>query len=632
MPDRHNRQAAANGDPGTGLLRWALVFLRPYRGRIPWMVGLLLFDVALGALQPWPLKIVIDYVLDPKHPPLPGAAGRWLVAASGGNLVTLLIVFVVAGVVLQLLGQFVSAWNTQLQVDTGHRMVYDLRARLLEHLESLGLRHHLTTSVGDAVYRVDVDAWAIENLVMSAVFPLATSVTTLLVMFVILLNLDVAVACLSLTIVPFLYLCLRYYTTTLVEREERTKSLEVTLIERLHETFSAIRLIKSFAREQAELKRYVDAGQRAMQARIAVTWQQSMFSVAVTAVTILGTALILIVGGIRVMQGRMTVGSIMVVTGYLAAVYGPLSAIAHTMGQVQGAVAGARRVRTILAMTPEDADPPGAVDATAIRGTVAFEDVSFSYGDKHAVLQGISFEAKPGQMIALVGLTGAGKTTLASLIPRFFEATSGRVLIDGRDVREYRIRSLREKIALVPQDALLLSGTIASNLRYGRLDATDEEVEAAARAAHAHDFIARLSKQYDTDIAEAGAGLSGGERQRLSVARAILKNAPILILDEPTSSLDAISEEIVFAALRRLRAGRTTIVIAHRLSTIRDADCILVLDGGRIAARGRHDELLATNQLYRRMCARLSVGRSLDEPESVDELIQAATAPGTSRS
>ena len=332
------------------------------------------------------------------------------------------------------------------------------------------------------------------------------------------------------------------------------------------------------------------------------------------------------------MQGRMTVGSIMVVTGYLAAVYGPLSAIAHTMGQVQGAVAGARRVRTILAMTPEDADPPGAVDATAIRGTVAFEDVSFSYGDKHAVLQGISFEAKPGQMIALVGLTGAGKTTLASLIPRFFEATSGRVLIDGRDVREYRIRSLREKIALVPQDALLLSGTIASNLRYGRLDATDEEVEAAARAAHAHDFIARLPKQYDTDIAEAGAGLSGGERQRLSVARAILKNAPILILDEPTSSLDAISEEIVFAALRRLRAGRTTIVIAHRLSTIRDADCILVLDGGRIAARGRHDELLATNQLYRRMCARLSVGRSLDEPESVDELIQAATAPGTSRS
>ena len=198
------------------------------------------------------------------------------------------------------------------------------------------------------------------------------------------------------------------------------------------------------------------------------------------------------------------------------------------------------------------------------------------------------------------------------------------MLIDGVDVRRYRLRSLRDKIAIVLQDPVLFTGSIADNLRYGKLDATDQEVEQAARAAHAHDFIARLPRQYDTPVAEAGGGLSGGERQRLSVARAILKNAPILILDEPTSSLDAISEEIVFAALRRLRAGRTTIVIAHRLSTVRDADRILVLDGGQIAAQGRHDELLKTSQLYRRMCARLSVGRSLDEPESVDELIEAA--------
>jgi ABC-type multidrug transport system fused ATPase/permease subunit len=240
------------------------------------------------------------------------------------------------------------------------------------------------------------------------------------------------------------------------------------------------------------------------------------------------------------------------------------------------------------------------------------------------VLHDITFEAKPGQMIAVVGLTGAGKTTLVSLIPRFYNTSTGRVLVDGIDVRQYRIRSLREKIAIVPQDAVLFSGTIADNLRYGKLDATREEIEAAARAAHAHDFVSRLPKGYDTPIAEAGGGLSGGERQRLSVARAVLKDAPILILDEPTSSLDAISEEIVFAALKRLRAGRTTIVIAHRLSTVRDADAILVLDGGRISALGRHDELLQSSQLYRRMCARLSVGKSLDDPETVDELIQAA--------
>jgi ABC-type multidrug transport system fused ATPase/permease subunit len=326
----------------------------------------------------------------------------------------------------------------------------------------------------------------------------------------------------------------------------------------------------------------------------------------------------------HVLSGRMTVGDLYIVITYLAAVYGPLSSIAHTTGQLQGAVAGARRVRAIFALTTETVDPPDGVDARTVQGDVRFEHVGFAYPDGTQVLQDISFDASPGQMVALVGLTGAGKTTLVSLIPRFYAPTTGRVLVDGVDIRQYRLKSLRERIAIVLQDPILLSGTIADNLRYGRLDATDAEIEAAARAAHAHEFIARLPKKYDTEVAEAGGGLSGGERQRLSVARAILKDAPILILDEPTSSLDAISEEIVFSALRRLRAGRTTIVIAHRLSTVRDADCILVLDGGRIVAQGRHDELLKSNQLYRRMCARLSVGKSLDEPETVDELIQAA--------
>jgi ABC-type multidrug transport system fused ATPase/permease subunit len=311
------------------------------------------------------------------------------------------------------------------------------------------------------------------------------------------------------------------------------------------------------------------------------------------------------------------------VIAYLASVYGPLSSIAHTTGQLQGAVAGARRVRAMFALTPETVDRPGAVDATAVVGDVTFEGVGFDYPSGTKVLHDIDFTAKPGEMVALVGLTGAGKTTLVSLIPRFYDATAGRVLIDGIDVRDYHVRSLRDKIAIVLQDPVLFAGSIAENLRYGRLDATREEIEEAARAAHAHEFISRLPKGYDTEIAEAGGSLSGGERQRLSVARAIIKNAPILILDEPTSSLDAISEEIVFAALHRLRAGRTTIVIAHRLSTVRDADRILVLDGGRIAAQGRHEELLKASQLYRRMCARLSVGKSLDDPESIDELIQA---------
>jgi ABC-type multidrug transport system fused ATPase/permease subunit len=333
---------------------------------------------------------------------------------------------------------------------------------------------------------------------------------------------------------------------------------------------------------------------------------------------------VVIVGGTHVLNRRMTVGELTVVIAYLGAVYGPLASIAHTTGRLNGAIAGARRVRAMFSLLPETAEAPDAIDATDVRGDVKFEAVSFSYPNGRAVLSDISFEAKPGEMVALVGLTGAGKTTLVSLIPRFYDATSGRVLIDGIDARQYKIRSLREKIGIVLQDPVLFAGSIADNLRYGRLTATDAEVEEAARAAHAHDFVSRLPKKYETPIAEAGGGLSGGERQRLSVARAILKNAPILILDEPTSSLDAISEEIVFSALRRLREGRTTIVIAHRLSTVQDADRILVLDDGRIAAQGRHNDLLKSSELYRRMCARLTVGKSLDEPETVDELIEAA--------
>ena len=603
-------------------LRWALSFLQPYRGRVLVLGVLLVAEVALGVLQPWPIKVVIDNALlgQPFDWPPVDAGVR---ALTGGNRGTLLVLVVVGGVLLQLVNQLVSVYSTQLQVATGQRMVYALRYRLFEHLQELRLHHHLTTSTGDSVYRVDVDAYAIESLLIGG-FPLVTSLATLVVMFTILLRFDVTVALLSLVIVPFMFLCIRFYIRTLMSREERVKELESKLVQRLHETFSAMRLVKSFAREPHEVARYAAAGGETMGARIALTWQQSLFSAVVTVITLAGTALVLVVGGLHVLQGVMSIGQLTVVIFYLGAVYGPLSSIAYTTGQLQGALAGAKRVRAMLALVPETVDTQDAVDADTIKGEVRFEKVGFAYPNGVAVLDDISCEARPGQMIALVGLTGAGKTTLVGLIPRFYDATRGRVLVDGIDVQKYRVRSLRERIAIVLQDPVLFSGTIADNIRYGRLDATRDEIEDAARAAGADGFIRRLPQGYDTQVAEAGASLSGGERQRVSVARAILKNAPILILDEPTSSLDAISEEAVFAALRRLRTGRTTLVIAHRLSTVRDADRILVLDGGRIAAQGRHEELIETSLLYRRMCARLSVGRSLDDPETVDELIEAA--------
>jgi ATP-binding cassette, subfamily B, bacterial len=437
--------------------------------------------------------------------------------------------------------------------------------------------------------------------------------------------------------VPFLYGLLRLYTAPLGERAERVKEMESTLSERLYETFSAIRVVKSFARERYEQERFGVRAQRSMQARVRLTWHESLFSLAITAVTIFGTTLVLWVGGLHVLRGQLTLGSLLVVIAYLGSVYGPLSAIAHTSGSLQEALASTRRVRRTLALQPETGrgsdqshgsqGSPGLDQADGqrlqIRGHLQFDRVSFGY-DAHAdVLQEVTFEAHPGEMVALVGLTGAGKTTAVSLIPRFYDPLSGRVLIDGRDVRDYDLRALRERIALVLQDPVLFRGTIAENIRYGRLDATNDDIRRAAIAAHADDFVARLEGGYETEVGESGSGLSG-ERQRLSIARAVLKDAPILILDEPTSSLDAISEEVVFNALKRLRAGRTTIVIAHRLSTIRDADRILVLDRGRVVACGRHDEILRSSDLYRRMWQRLVVGRSLDEPLTIDELTQEA--------
>jgi ATP-binding cassette subfamily B protein/subfamily B ATP-binding cassette protein MsbA len=344
--------------------------------------------------------------------------------------------------------------------------------------------------------------------------------------------------------------------------------------------------------------------------------------VGITSDTILGTTLVLWVGGVHVLRHELTLGSLLVVIAYLESVYGPLSSIAHTAGSLQEAFASARRVRRTLEITPEADVESAGLNPASIRGHIVFDRVSFGY-DAHApVLDSISFEARPGEMIALVGLTGSGKTTAVSLIPRFYDPQKGRILIDDRDVRAYDIRALRERIALVLQDPVLFRGTIGENIRYGRLEAGPDEVRQAAIAAHVDEFVARLEAGYDSDVGETGSGLSGGERQRLAIARAILKDAPILILDEPTSSLDAISEEIVFSAIRRLRAGRTTLVIAHRLSTVRDADRILVLDRGRIVASGRHDEILTTSDLYRRMWQRLVVGRSLDEPLSIDELTQ----------
>ena len=607
------------------MVAWTLSYLRPYRARVVAIVVLSVVEVVLATLAPWPLKVVVDNVLG--NHALSAAVTVWIPDMLGSQTVALLVVVVIVGLLVQIGGEVARMVHTQLQVDTAQRIVYTLRAQLLAHLQSLPLSHHVVTPTADAVYRLDADAYCVDDLVIGGVFPLGLAALNLGVMFSVLVYLDPSLALLSLVVAPFLYLSLRTYSRTMTDRAERVKALESSLVERAFELLSSVAAVKSFARERHELTRFSRKGDETMRARLDLTWQESLFSLTVTTITLAGTALVLVVGGLHVIEGTLTVGSLLVVIAYLAAVYNPVSEIARTTGSLQQAAVSVRRVREIFALTPEPVeDGPGTADlrdASSIHGHIRFEHVGFSYDATHRVLHDVSFEAHPGELVALVGLTGAGKTTIANLIPRLLEPEHGRVLIDEVDGRGYDLRSLREQIALVPQQPVLFSGTIADNIRYGRLDADDATVEAAARAAYVHDFIRGLAHGYATPVAEAGASLSGGERQRLGIARALLKDAPILILDEPTSSLDTISEAAVFQALQRQRAARTVIVIAHRLSTIQDATRILVLHEGHVAAQGRHDDLVVTNDLYRRMCARLTVGRSLDEAVSVDELMRA---------
>jgi ABC-type multidrug transport system fused ATPase/permease subunit len=543
------------------------------------------------------MKAVVDYAIGDTQPP------GWMLAIAGANRETRLAVAVAAGIVLQALHQAVLMGHARLHTVTGHLLTRDLRQRLFVHLQALSLRHHSRMPIGGAVYHLQADAAFLDQLLVRGVLPLVFSATTLVVMFGILLRIDVRLALVSMAVVPVLYLWIRWYTPRLRPSADYSHVVESRLTARLQESFAAIRLVKSFAREPYEGRRFAGAATEAMSARVALGGREARFSLIVGTLIVLGTSGVVWYGGMQVLSGELTIGTLLMALAYLGFIYGPLSGIAHTTGTIQHALASARRVAEVFSLATEVDE--GREASPHLEGHIEFRHVSFSYDD-NPVLHDISFSVRAGETVALVGPSGSGKTTLVSLIPRFYDPSSGQILIDGHYSSRYRLRTLREQIAIVQQDVIVLAGSIRENLRYGRLDADDEAIEQAARAAHAHDFIVRLEKGYDTDLAEAGNSLSGGQRQRLSIARAFLKNAPILILDEPTSALDVVSEHHVLKAVEHLREGRTTFVIAHRLSTVRTANRVLVLDAGRVVAQGTHDELLRTSDLYRQLASQLT--------------------------
>jgi ABC-type multidrug transport system fused ATPase/permease subunit len=552
--------------------------------------------VGVGLLVPWPMKILVDSVLG--NEPLPGLVRE--VAGSVTDKPTLLVLTVVAGLAIALLSGLLEVLTTYLNTKIEMAMTLDFRSDLFQQAQRLSMSYHDQRRSGMVIYIINSMAGSATSLVMT-ILPLAQNVLTLVGMFWISYRLNPTLAVLSLSVVPFLYYSVGYYTTHIRQRLVAVKGMEGETLSIIHEAMSMLRVIVAFGREDHEHARFRELGQRALDARVNITLRQTIFSLAVNTTTALGTAMVLGYGASLALQNRLTVGELLVVVAYIGSVYKPLEAISGTLGALQDQLVNLDIAFDLLNKEPDIGDGPGAVAIGRARGRVQFDRVSFHYQDRADTLRDICCEAVPGQVTAIVGPTGAGKSTLVSLLPRFYDPVDGRILLDGVDIRTMTLRSLREQISIVLQEPLLFSSSVAENIRYGRLDASIDEIVDAAKAANAHDFIMRLPHGYETALGERGAQLSGGERQRIAVARAFLKDAPILILDEPTSSIDSKTEAVILDALEQLIKGRTTFLVAHRLSTLRNVDLILVVDHGRIVERGTHDELLAHGGLYRQL-------------------------------
>ncbi|HET7507377.1 MAG TPA: ABC transporter ATP-binding protein [Solirubrobacterales bacterium] len=571
-------------------------YLRPYRRTLIALLVLTVLAAALGLLEPWPLAVILNEVLQQEHP-------TGIVRTVFGEDPTtwvVLVSMVGARFLIIVAGNGFTVWNHFLGSRMEQNMVLDLRSDLFAHVQKLSLTFHDRRQTGALMSQINLQAAAVGNVIM-VIPPLVEAGLTLIGMFAIAFLIDWQIAVFAMIILPFLVWSFGQYGKRIVPRLQRVQRLEWESLSIVNEAMAMMRVIVSFGREDYEHKRFREQGQTAVDERVKLTVSQSLYTLGVQTITAAGVSAVMGLGAWHVIEGKISIGELVVLITYITSVYQPLEQISTTVGMVHEQLVQFDSSLKLLDTEPEVVEREDAVELGRARGRVAARGVSFAYPGRQETLGGITFEARPGERVAIVGHTGAGKSTLMSLLIRFYDPSGGRIEIDGVDLRDIGLHSLRDQISVVLQEPLLFSGTIAENIRYGRLEASREEIEDAARAANAHDFIAGLPEGYETELGEGGAQISGGERQRICVARAFLKDAPILILDEPTSSIDSKTEGVILDSLDDLMEGRTSFMVAHRLSTVRHADQILVLGEGRILERGTHEELLATGTVYKQL-------------------------------